>query len=170
MRRRARAPDGGRWMVRVVFESMLIVVSIVVALGVNEWRDRRELQAQARDARIAFAREINANRDLLLGEESGLPHHRRVWQRYREVGAKSVVTAADLQPIYDEFPHGINPLRPRDAVWRSLSGGDVLRRFDQRVLFLLAEIIGNRKRSMITTARCTRPGARLTATRIVPAT
>jgi hypothetical protein len=65
-----------RWMVRVVFESMLIVVSIVVALGVNEWRDRRELQAQARDARIAFAREINANRDLLLGEESGLPHHR----------------------------------------------------------------------------------------------
>jgi hypothetical protein len=45
-----------------------------------------------------------------------------------------------FKSIYDEFPHGINPLRPRDAVWRSLSGGDVLRRFDQRVLFLLAEI------------------------------
>ena len=129
-----------RWIVRVVFESGLIVISIVVALGVNEWRDRRELQAQAHEARGAFAREINANRETLLAEKSGLPNHKRLLERYREVSAKAAVTAADLQPVYDEFPQGVNMLRLRDAVWRSLSGSDVLRRLEQRDLFLLAEI------------------------------
>ena len=129
-----------RWMFRAVFESVLIIVSIVVALGVNEWRDRRELEAHAREARVAFGREITANRGILLAEKSGLPDHRRLWERYRELGQKPVLTAADLQPVYDEFPQGVNMLRLRDAVWRSLSGSDVLRRLDQRDLFLLAEI------------------------------
>ncbi|MEY2498416.1 MAG: hypothetical protein QOD12_1972 [Verrucomicrobiota bacterium] len=129
-----------QWIVRVLFESALIVVSIVVALAVNEWRDRRELEAQAHAARIAFASEINANRETLLAEKSGLPDHRRLWERYRELGLKPVLSAADLQPIYDEFPHGINRLRLRDAVWRSLSGSDVSRRLGQRDLFLLAQI------------------------------
>jgi hypothetical protein len=31
----------------MVFESALIVVSILLALAVNEWRDRRELESQA---------------------------------------------------------------------------------------------------------------------------
>ena len=89
---------------------------------------------------MAFAREISANRETLLAEKSGLPNHKRLLKRYREVSAKAGLTAADLQPVYDEFPQGVNMLRLRDAVWRSLSGSDVLRRLEQRDLFLLAEI------------------------------
>ncbi|HVF70157.1 MAG TPA: hypothetical protein VM940_00985 [Chthoniobacterales bacterium] len=129
-----------RWLVRAVFEAALIVVSIVVALGVNEWRDRRELETQVRHARVSFTREIEANRALLLSEETGLPNHERLLERYREVSAKPMLSAADLQPIYDEFPHGVAILRLRDAVWRSLSGSDLIRRLDQSELFLLAEI------------------------------
>ena len=89
---------------------------------------------------MAFAREIKANRETLLAEKSGLPNHKRLLERYRVVSAKAALTEADLQPVYDEFPQGINMLRLRDAVWRSLSGSDVLRRLEQRDLFLLAEI------------------------------
>lgn len=129
-----------RWLVRALFESALIILSIIAALAVNEWRDQRELEAQVHRARIAFAREIEANRATLLSEKSGLPYHERLWQRYRELGAKPVITIEDLQPIYDEFPSGANMLRLRDAVWRSFSGSDLLRRLDQQDLFLLAEI------------------------------
>src|SRR5215212_3946826 len=86
-----------RWLVRALFESALIMVSIVVALAVTEWRDQRQLHAEARGARIAFAREIEANAKALVAENGGLPQHRKIWQRYREVGAKPVLSAADLQ-------------------------------------------------------------------------
>jgi hypothetical protein len=129
-----------RWLVRALFESALIILSIIAALAVNEWRDQRELESQVRRARVAFAQEVQANRETLLSEKSGLPYHQRLWQRYRDLGAKPEITIADLRPIYDEFPGGANMLRLRDAVWRSFSGSDLLRRLDQPDLFLLAEI------------------------------
>ena len=129
-----------RWLVRALFESALIILSIIAALAVNEWCDQRELEAQVRRARVAFAREVQANRDILLDEKSGLPYHQRLWQRYRELGPKAVLTIDDLKPIYEEFPSGVHMLRLRDAVWRSFSGSDLLRRLDQQDLFLLAEI------------------------------
>jgi hypothetical protein len=116
------------------------MVRFVAALTVNEWRDKRELQSQVTEARRAFGREIEANRKTVLDEKTGLPNHKAMLSKYQSVGLKPVLTAADLQPIYDEFPQGINMVRLRDAVWRSLSGSDVLRRLDQRDLFSLAEI------------------------------
>jgi hypothetical protein len=129
-----------RWFVRALFESALIVVSIVAALAVNEWRDRRDLEEQVRAARVAFAHEIRSNNESLVSEKTGVPYHKRLLVRYREISARPTLTAADLQPIYDEFGGGVNMLRLREAVWRSLSGGDVLRRLEQRDLFLLARI------------------------------
>jgi len=128
------------WFVRALFEAALIVLSIVAALAVNEWRDQRALESQVREARVAFAREIQANRATLLSDKLGLPYHQRLLHRYREVSLKPVLSAADLQPIYTEFPSGVNLLRLRDAVWRSLSGGDIVRKLDYHDLFLLAEI------------------------------
>jgi hypothetical protein len=138
----ARRNGGGwrRWFVRALFESALIIVSIVAALAVNEWRDQRQLEVQAREARIAFAGEIQANRESLMSEKLGLPYHQRLLERYRDVSKGPTITAADLQPIYDELGGGVTVLPLREAVWRSLSGTDVLRRLDQRDLFLLAEI------------------------------
>ena len=136
----AKARGWRRWLVRALFESALIIVSIVVALGVNEWRDKRELEAQGREARKAFAQEIQANREMLLAEKSGLPYHRRLLERYRDVSGRPNFTAADLDPIYNEFGGGVNMLRLREAVWRSLSGSDVLRKLKQQDVFLLARI------------------------------
>src|SRR5438105_15228312 len=91
-----------RWIVRAIFQSGLIVISIVVALGVNEWRDRRELQARAHEARRAFARELNANRETLLAEQCGLPNRHAPLEQYREVTANAAVNATHLRRDYDE--------------------------------------------------------------------
>ena len=63
-------------------------------------------------------------RGYVLVETQTDPAGNELLKRYREVSAKA---GPDLQPVYDEFPQGVNMLRLRDAVWRSLSGSDVLR-------------------------------------------
>lgn len=137
----SRQGSGWRsWFLRALFESALVIVSILAALAVNEWRDQRELAKQVQQARLAFAREIQANNATLLSTDSGLPNHERLLARYREVSTKPSITGEDMRAIYEEFPSGVNMLRLRDAVWRSLSGSDVLRRLEQGDLFLLAEI------------------------------
>lgn len=85
-----------RWLVRALFESALIILSIIAALAVNEWRDTRELQSQVRQGRAAFAQEIQANYETLLSEQPGLPYHKRLWRRYQDLGTKPVITIENL--------------------------------------------------------------------------
>lgn len=50
------------WLPQVIFESALIVVSILVALGLDEWREDRENAAVIRHALSSFALEIQQNK------------------------------------------------------------------------------------------------------------
>jgi len=50
------------WLPRVLFESALIVVSILVALGLDEWRQNRQNQAVIRHALTSFLSEVQQNR------------------------------------------------------------------------------------------------------------
>lgn len=50
------------WLPRVLFESFLIVISILVALGLDEWREKRQDDETIRQALISFASEIRQNR------------------------------------------------------------------------------------------------------------
>ncbi len=50
------------WLPRVLFESALIVVSILVALGLDEWRQNRQNQAVIRHALTSFISEVQQNR------------------------------------------------------------------------------------------------------------
>jgi hypothetical protein len=58
-RRRIRWPV---WLPRVLFESALIVFSVLLALAVDEWRDSRSQAARARIAVDAIVAELQANR------------------------------------------------------------------------------------------------------------
>jgi len=49
------------WLPRVLFESALIVMSILVALGLDEWRENREDAQTVRQALLNFDREIQQN-------------------------------------------------------------------------------------------------------------
>lgn len=49
------------WLPRVLFESALIVLSILVALGLDEWRENREDEETVQLALSNFARELRQN-------------------------------------------------------------------------------------------------------------
>jgi len=49
------------WLPRVLFESALIVLSILVALGLDEWRENREDEETVQLALSNFVREIRLN-------------------------------------------------------------------------------------------------------------
>ena len=124
-------------------ESVLIVFSVLLALGVDEWREDRELQQEVREARAAFAGEIRGNRDLLR-DNRYLPHHRAMWTHYRAMAeaadAGNEARLAELEAERNRrFNTGIWPTPLRDSVWRSLSQSDLPRHMKQRELFLLAD-------------------------------
>ena len=53
------------WLPQVIFESALIVVSILVALGLDEWREKREDDQTVQQALANFVREIGQNQSRI---------------------------------------------------------------------------------------------------------
>jgi hypothetical protein len=51
------------WLPKVLFESVLIVFGVLVALGVDEWREQRAAVRRAQEALAAITAEIQSNRD-----------------------------------------------------------------------------------------------------------
>lgn len=79
----APAPHGWRsWLPRVLAESVLIVFSVLLALGVDQWREDRALAREVAEARAAFANEMHDNRDLLTSDRYH-PHHKAMWTHFR---------------------------------------------------------------------------------------
>ena len=103
----APAPYGWRsWLPRVLAESVLIVFSVLLALGVDEWREDAELARKVQEARTAFANEIRGNRDLLASERFH-GHHKRMWEHYRALAdaarTNDETRLAELRKIGDKM-------------------------------------------------------------------
>ena len=67
--RAARLPER---LVDLSIQAVLIVFAVLLALGLEEWWDERELQAIAAEARLAVEQEIENNLAELNGAEAGL--------------------------------------------------------------------------------------------------
>ncbi|MGZ5503698.1 MAG: hypothetical protein ACXWGY_03475 [Chthoniobacterales bacterium] len=122
-----------RWLPRAFFESALIVLSILLALAVNEWRDHHERISRANEARHAFANEIRANRDLLLSDAI-LPHHKRLQAEYAKLAGAGSTEAGSM------LDTGVHPAPLRDAAWRSFSTSSTLVDFAPGDVVLLSGI------------------------------
>lgn len=64
------SPAFGRWrswLPRVVFESVLIVLSVLLALALDEWRRERQQRTNLSFAIESIRAELNANRLQLRG-------------------------------------------------------------------------------------------------------
>lgn len=123
----------GQWLPRAFFESFLIVLSILAALAVNEWRDNHARAERAAEARTAFVNEIRSNRDLLL-TDGVLPHHKRLGEEYRQLAAEESDEPGRL------FQTGAHPAALRDAAWRSFSTSAILVDFAAADVVLLSDI------------------------------
>lgn len=138
------APVGPRrgwwpaWLGRAVFESLLIVFSLLLALALNNWNEDRQTANRVAETRTFFAEEIAANR-ARLSSDVILPHHRRLHrQLVQALGGPEPDPGAVSQALEAAFRTGIHPYVPRDAVWRSVSSGPLLAQMDPREVFALA--------------------------------
>jgi hypothetical protein len=107
------------WLVRALFESALIVFSVLVALTVDNWRDRSARLERLTQARTALVDELTFNRGV-LAQDKYLPHHQRLLEAYQRMARERTIEQADR--IFDGGVH-VTPLR--DAAWHSLATSDV---------------------------------------------
>ena len=132
--------DWRRWGPRAVFESLLIVFSVVLALALTDWAEQRKIAAEVAEARAFFVAEIRANRAILT-DASILPHHRRLRSIFSEAASLPQPTTGDAMRAYGAmFETGLHVPPLRDAVWRSVQTGDLLGEMPLEDVFLLADV------------------------------
>ncbi len=129
-----------RWGPRAVFESMLIVLSVLLALWVNQWVEDRKTAERVAEARSFFHEELKANRAVVASERI-LAHHLALRKGLSEALAQEPASdEAVYEAIGRVFAGGIHPAGLRDAVWRSVSAGELMHAMEPREVFMLADI------------------------------
>jgi hypothetical protein len=91
----------------------MILVSILAAFAIDNWREDNERARRLTEARGSLTQELRFNLQL-LAEENYLPHHRRLQEIYRTMMTSGTTDRADAM-----FERGIHPTPLRDAAWRS---------------------------------------------------
>ncbi len=92
------------WLSQLLIQPLMIVLSILAALAVNQWQESRARVHRVAEARRAFTNEIQRNHELLLSK-ANLPHHRELQAEY----AKAVKgEAADTGRFFET---GVTPRR-----------------------------------------------------------
>ncbi len=120
------------WLPRVLFESMLIVVSILVALYLDEWRDDRQDAENIEHALANFVSEIQQNRARV---EDAAPFNqglRHVLSRRQEVRAiESVATFVNIIESY-------NPVVLQSTAWETAIATGSLAKMDYNLVSALS--------------------------------
>jgi hypothetical protein len=88
-RRRARVASTPTWLLRITVESFLIVMSILAALAVENWREQRGNHRLAVKSLLIFEREMRQNLALL---DNNAPFHN---------GMHELLTQAHVDPEHE---------------------------------------------------------------------
>lgn len=133
---RVATPSGAR-RGRLLFESALIVLSVLLGLALGEWRDHLRERTLARDALRTFRREIAGNLQRL---ERMQPKHAAMAER---LGA-AARTAGGSGTAFDAFvatmPAGGLDNEPlRDVAWATAQSTGALRLLDYETAAALSE-------------------------------
>jgi hypothetical protein len=121
------------WVTQLIIQPIMIVVSILAALAVNNWQEARTKARRVADARAAFVNEISANKQLLLSANY-LPHHQKLKADY-EAAMKN--NAPDPGTFFET---GVHPTPLRDSSWRMLSGSATLMELPSGFVLALTDI------------------------------
>jgi hypothetical protein len=135
-------PSHSRWKAwagRAAFECTLIVLSIVLGLAMNNWREAAQQRRRMAEVRAYFTEEIRANRDQLVSQPYA-PYHRKLAEAWTQFAALSVPKGTDRDAAWKNANTGMHPFHPRDAVWTTFVHGEMLERMAPRELLDLAEI------------------------------
>ncbi len=121
------------WLSQLIIQPIMIVVSILAALAVNNWQESRALAKRVAEARTAFANEITANKQMLLSAQY-LPHHRRLQAEYAKAMNENSSDPGSF------FETGMHPAPLRDSAWRMLSGSATLMQLPAEFVLALTDI------------------------------
>lgn len=122
---------------RLAFESLLIVLSVLVGLALNDWREHRRERELATMAMANFRREIAENLDTL---ERVHPKHVAMQQRLADIVADPPSRGTAFDVFLAELPRGGLDTPPlRDAAWETASSTGALRLLDYETAALLSE-------------------------------
>jgi hypothetical protein len=132
-----------RWLPRAVFESLLIVFSVVLALGLTAlWEDRQDAR-RAEEMRAYLVAEIRGNRERLVGG-GYIARHETLKRAFAEAGGTpdAVVTRVTASPAIEELfgNGGLRLFSQQNAVWVSVSSSDLFQHMDPEEVFMLARL------------------------------
>ena len=128
------------WLPRVVFESALITVSILLALGLDEWRENRESEETIRQAMSNFLSEIRQNKsrvDDAAPFNQGL--HDVIQQRYDH---GDIQTISDFISIMDSY----SPVVLQSTAWETALATGSLAKMDYGLVSALSLTYGLQSR------------------------
>ena len=128
------------WLPRVIFESALITVSILLALGLDEWRENREVEETIRQAMSNFLSEIRQNKARVADAapfNKGL--HDVIEQRNRQGDIQSM---SDFIGIMDSY----SPVVLQSTAWETALATGSLAKMDYGLVSALSLTYGLQSR------------------------
>jgi hypothetical protein len=125
-----RAAATPEWLLRISIESLLIVLSILLALFVDSWRQDAENEALATTSLEIFQREISQNAARI---EDVMPYH---------IGLRDVVESMAAQPErvveVRSIVEGLEPTFLLSAAWETALATGALRHIDMETVSALS--------------------------------
>ena len=128
------------WLPRVIFESALITVSILLALGLDEWRENRETQATIRQAVSNFLSEIQQNKTRI---DDAAPFNLGLYevidQRHKN---GEIETMTDFISMMDSY----SPVALQSTAWETALATGSLAKMDYTLVSALSLTYGLQSR------------------------
>jgi len=111
----AKAPE-------LLLEAFFVVFAVLVALGVDEWNESRDLREKAETARAAVLSELEGNwEELKVGGPSTVEMMESVTATVQRLRRGEAVTQADIQGVLPDFS---------DAAWETARVTGAVARMD----------------------------------------
>lgn len=122
------------WLAEVIVQSIAVTVSILLALWVDEWKQRRASHSLATEAMINFAKEIRQNEARI---DDILPYHEGLRSMLAHVDStRSIHTQSEFQNAV-----GIDGLRPPSLLqtaWQTALATGALTHLDYETVSALS--------------------------------
>jgi len=117
----------------ILIEALLLVLAVVLAFAVEEWREERELEGRAEEARLAILQEITRNRDELFESRQ---------QMDDAIAALEASLAAATQgaPEQRELSVNLELALLSSAAWRTAQTTEASRRMDYAWMLRISQV------------------------------
>ena len=126
----------------IVIEALFMLVAVVLAFAVEEWREERELDGLAAEARGAILQEVTRNRDELIESKQGTTDATAALEAWLDQAAQVMPSTQEAQRAGSAEAAQPTPALPDPAVnlsklallssaaWRTAQSTEASRRMD----------------------------------------